>query len=200
MTSLPKKHTSRAARWSLVLAGLAILFSPAVAAEAPDSALDLKGLSQAALGVSQLTSEGAQCGLDLAQISHASSQLVMDAGIGLHDASDNRITISAITTRVGADQCATAVMLGAYAKESFFSTTTGWVQSGYIVLWQRSLMIATPIGQHATAVIGATRRLSAQLLEDWRAQNRTSALPNPAPGNGQRVASEIRSDTTKAAP
>jgi hypothetical protein len=200
MTSSPKKHLIRIARWGPVLLCLATLPGPATAAESLDLALDLKGMSDATLGVSQLTTEGAQCGLDLSQIGHAASQLVVDAGIGLHDAADSRITISAVTARIGADQCATAVMLGVYVKESFFSSAAGWVQSGYVVLWQRSLMVATPIGQHATAVAGAARRLSAQLLEDWRAQNRTSATPNAAPGTGRRVTAETRSGAAQTVP
>jgi hypothetical protein len=140
-------------------------------AAAPDSVADLTGLADATVGISQLTADGVQCGLDLSQIGAAARQSVSDAGITLRDEALNRVTISAVTARVGPDQCATALLLGVYAKQSFFSAAAGWVQSGYVVLWQRSLMVATPIGQHAAAVLAGTRRLSDQLLADWRAKN-----------------------------
>lgn len=159
---------------SLLLAGMPRL---GVAAEAVDSLVNLTGLSDATMGVSQLTADGVQCGLDLGRIGEVSHQAVANAGIAVRDDSTNRMTISAVTTRVGPDQCATAVLLGVYAKESFFNLSAGWVQSGYVVLWQRSMIVATPVGQHAAAVIDATRRLSGQMLVDWRAQN-----PLPAPG------------------
>jgi len=162
----------------LMLAGIE---HAGAAAPGPDSVADLTGLADATVGVSQVTADGVQCGLQLKQIGEAARQVVSDGGIALRDDTLNRVTISAVTARVGADQCATAVLLGVYAKQSFFSAAAGWVQSGYVVLWQRSLMVATPIGQHAAAVIGATRRLSDQLLADWRAKN-------PAPVTAARSA------------
>ena len=143
------------------------------------SEISLSGMTEATLGVSQLTADGIACGLDLAQIGEATHHILADAGLGLHDAADDRITVSAISARVGPDQCATAVMLGAYAKESFFSRAAGWVQSGYVVMWQRSAMVATPIGEHASRVLDATRRVAREMLADWQAQNRTPMAANP---------------------
>lgn len=140
-------------------------------AEAPKGLADLSGFTDATLGVSQITADGMQCGLQPEGIGDTARHVIVGSGIALRDGADNRMTLSAVTTRVGPDQCATAVLLGAYAKESFFSGAAGWVQSGYVVLWQRSMIVATPVGQHAAAVLDATRRLSNQLLVDWRAQN-----------------------------
>ncbi len=166
-------------RWTpiLLLMLLAATPRPSVAAEPADTTANLTGLADTTLGVSQVTPAGVQCGLQLDAIGTAAHRAVADAGIIVRDDSTNRATISAVTTRVGADQCATAVMLGVYAKESFFSASAGWIQSGYVVLWQRSMIVATPVGLHAAAVIDATRRLSDQMLTDWRARN-----PTPAPG------------------
>ena len=157
-------------------------------AATPDSVADLTGLADATVGISQLTADGVQCGLDLSQIGGAARQAVSDAGIALRDEALNRVTISAVSARVGPDQCATALLLGVYAKQSFFSAAAGWVQSGYVVLWQRSLMVATPIGQHAAAVLAGTRRLSDQLVADWRAKNLppvTAAARQTQPGATQ---------------
>jgi hypothetical protein len=174
-----------------------------VAAEAPKGLADLSGFADATLGVSQITADGVQCGLQPEGIGDAAHHVIVGSGIALHNGADNRLTLSAVTTRVGPDQCATAVLLGAYAKESFFSVEAGWVQSGYVVLWQRSVIVATPIGQHAAAVIDAARRLSDQMLVDWRAQNtppgRTAAQSDSirmVPGG--QVAAETAPKSSKA--
>ena len=159
-----------------VCALLALPAGAAPAASPQEGSITLTGLSEATLGVSQLTAEGVQCGLDVSQIGDQARHILADAGLTLRDGANDRITVSAVTARVGADQCATAVMVGAYAKESFFSAAAGWVQNGYVVMWQRSAMVATPIGQHAAGVIDATRRITRQLLADWRAQNRVAAV------------------------
>lgn len=199
MTTGARARTIEATRRCLLALSLAGLPALAVAAEGSESMLDLKGVTNATLGVSQLTADGVQCGLDLTQIGHAAHQPVADAGLAVREVSDNRITISAVTSRVGSDQCATTVMLGAYARETFFSSVVGWVQSGYVVVWQRALMVATPIGQHAAAVNSAARRLSEQMLADWRTQNRP--LPAAAaPAGGRRVAAETGTAATKASP
>jgi hypothetical protein len=164
-------------RW--ILCGLLLLMMApllgmprfAMAAGAAQGTADLTGLADTTMGVSQLTADGVQCGLNLTNIGATAHQLVTDAGIAVRDDSTNRMTISAVTTRVGSDQCASAVLLGVYAKESFFSASAGWVQSGYVVLWQRSVMVATPISLHAAAVVDAARRLTDQMLIDWRTHN-----------------------------
>jgi hypothetical protein len=204
-TRQPARPASFAAKmlWcgllSLLLAGLP---RPGVAAEAADSAVTLTGLSDATMGVSQLTADGVQCGLELGRIGEVAHQAVADAGIAVRDDSTNRMTISAVTTRVGPDQCATAVLLGVYAKESFFSLSAGWIQSGYVVLWQRSMIVATPVGQHAAAVIDATRRLSEQMLVDWRARNppppsAAAHGDNDRAGAGSRVATQAVPGTAR---
>lgn len=183
-TRMRKKARLGATRRIGWLSATLLLAAPC-AANAADDTADLTGLSDAALGVSQLTADGVHCGLDLERIGGAARRAFTDAGFSVHDDAQNRMTISAVTTRVGPDQCASAVMLGVYAKESFFSNITGWVQSGYVVLWQRSVMVATPIGAHGTAVLDATRRLSDQLLADWRSRNATPPGAGSHPEGGQ---------------
>lgn len=173
------------------------------AADAPKGVADLSGFADATLGISQITADGAQCGLQPDSIGNAARHIIIGGGIALQDAAANRMTLSAVTTRVGVDQCATAVLLGAYAKESFFSAQAGWVQSGYVVLWQRSVIVATPIGQHAAAVIDAARRLSDQMLVDWRAQNAQPGRASAQSGGtqvapGSQVASEAAPKSSKA--
>jgi hypothetical protein len=207
----PAHRTSRSARFvcraAMIVSGWLFLvllcgwLQPGIAAQAPDGQADLTGVADATMGVSQLTADGAQCGLELSRIGMAAHQTVADAGIALRDEASNRMTISAVTARVGQDQCATAVLLGVYAKESFFSATAGWVQSGYVVLWQRSVMVATPIGQHAAAVADATRRLTAQMLIDWRALNpRPMSAVQPGDTNRSGNSSRLATQTTPAAP
>jgi hypothetical protein len=209
MTKCRNDHHSQSARRATCLIRLAYcsLFAlflamprPAAAAQAADNNIDLTGLADSTVGVSQLTADGVQCGLEAQQIGETTHRAVTNAGIAVRDDSTNRMTISAVTTRVGPEQCASAVLLGVYAKESFFSATVGWVQSGYVVLWQRSLMVATPIGQHAAAVIDATRRLSDQMLADWRSRNPPPAVAGLQPGNANRVVTEATPAPPKATP
>jgi len=209
MTKFRNDHHSQSARQAICLIRLVYcsffaLFlampRPADAAQAADNNIDLTGLADSTVGVSQLTADGVQCGLEAQQIGETAHRAVTNAGIAVRDDSTNRMTISAVTTRVGPEQCASAVLLGVYAKESFFSATVGWVQSGYVVLWQRSLMVATPIGQHAAAVIDATRRLSDQMLADWRSRNPPPAVAGLQPGNANRVVTEATPAPPKATP
>jgi len=197
----PLRRLTRLATALTALAGWLLVSLPTatMAAETANKMADLTGLADVTMGVSQLTADGAQCGLAPGRIGEAAHQVVVAGGIALRDDSTNRVVISAVTTRVGPDQCATALLLGVYAKESFFSASAGWVQSGYVVLWQRSLMVATPIAQHAAAMTDATRRLSDQMLVDWRAQNPPPAATHGNIGqadNGSRLATQ----TSPAAP
>src|SRR5665213_1419285 len=130
LTYQPARPRAVAARvLSCCLLGLLLAGAPrsGMAAEAADSALNLTGLSDATMGVSQLTAAGVQCGLELGRIGEVAHQAVADAGIAVRDDSTNRVTISAVTTRVGPDQCATAVLLGVYARESFFNLSADWI-------------------------------------------------------------------------
>jgi hypothetical protein len=212
MTKFRNDHLSQSTRRAtcvirLVYCSLFALFlaipRPGTAAGSADNNIDLTGLADSTMGVSQLTADGVQCGLEVQQIGETAHRAVTNAGIAVRDDSTNRMTVSAVTTRVGPDQCASAVLLGVYAKESFFSATVGWVQTGYVVLWQRSLMVATPIGQHAAAVIDATRRLSDQMLADWRAHNPPPAVAGREtlqPGNAKQEVTEATPAAPKATP
>lgn len=168
----------RALAWSMaawLLAG-----APAMAAEAPATPpLDFEGLTEASLMASPLTVDSIQCGLDLDRLAAAARQKLADGGLALREGAPARVTVSAVTVRVpGTDHCATTVLLGVYAQESFFSASAGWLRTGYVVIWQRALMAATPVGAHAAAVGGVVGRLVEQMLAAWHAQAH-------GPGHGQ---------------
>ena len=160
--------------WAEVLLAsiLLIVTCGRVSAGEPEAAPNLRGLSEAMLGVSQVTADGTQCGLDPDRLGEPARQLLADAGLAVRDNVQDRIVISAVSTRAAGEQCATAVLMGVYSRETFFSSRIGWVGNGYVVLWQRSLVIATPLTQHPAAVGEAVRRLTEQVLDAWREQNR----------------------------
>jgi hypothetical protein len=173
------------AAWLLLACGL-----PAWAADPPATPpLDFEGLTEANLMASPLTADSIPCGLDLDRLAAAARQPLADGGLVLREGAPARITVSAMTVRVpGTGQCATTVLLGAYALESFFSSSAGWLRNGYVVIWQRALTIATPAGEHAAAVGGVVGRLAEQMLADWHAQ-----------GRGQSQAGRMVAQDNKAA-
>lgn len=169
-------------------AALLPVAAPALAADTPDGGLlGFQGIAEAALMASPLSADSVPCGLALEQLGDAARQSFENGGLALHDGAPTRVTVSAVTVRVlASEQCATTVLLGAYTLESFFSASAGWLKSGYVVIWQRTLMVATPVAQHPAAVTGAVRRLTEQMLSTWHEQNlRDQAVVQGKPGNGQ---------------
>lgn len=179
-------------RTAVLTVGCAILMTLAglARAEDPSQAASLAGINRATLGGSQLTADGASCGLALDHLLDMVREPVIEAGLDLTDDTATRLTLSAVTTRFPDGQCATAVLLGAYARESYFSATTGWVRSGYVVLWQRSIMVATSLTDHKTAVDGAARRLAMQMLAQRSEQTQSS----------RAIAAGAAASTTKSTP
>lgn len=161
------------------------------AAEPPAApALGFAGITAAALAASPLTADSVPCGLALDRLGRAARQALADGGLPLDDAAPVRVALSAVTIRLpddpgrmpGGGACATTVLLGVYALESFFSTSAGWLSHGYVVIWQRTLMVATPAEAHPAAVAGAIDRLAGQMLAAWHAANR------PPAGGADRLA------------
>ncbi len=163
-----------------VLALLCVLLLPVAGRAAeplPPPALGFAGITEAALVASPLSADSVPCGLALDRLGAAARQTLADGGLALHDAAPVRVALSAVTIRLpGGDACATTVLLGVYALESFFSASAGWLSHGYVVIWQRTLMVATPAERHPAAVGGAIDRLAGQMLAAWHAANR----PAPA--------------------
>ena len=172
-------------RAAIVTVGCVIVIGMAgpVRADDPTQNASLAGINRAILGGSQLTADGAGCGLALDHLLDTVREPVIDAGLELTGDAATRLTLSAVTARFHDGQCATAVLLGAYARESYFSATTGWLGHGYVVLWQRSMMVATPQADHKSAVDAAARRLAMQMLAQRAEQtdsNRAVAAGSPA--------------------
>ncbi len=177
-----------------VLCALAMLCP--LAARADDTSTpDLGAIDAVTLGISQITPDGVQCGLDPARLLQVARQALADSGILLRDDTPTRLTLSTITTRdaaAPAAPCATATMLGVYHRESFLSAQTGWLQNGFVVLWQRSLLLMTPTEAHASGVASSVRRIVAQFLADREAQRHRGPVAenNPTTGHSMRQAEE----------
>ncbi len=133
----PSRRLTRLASALAALAAWLLVSLPnaTMAAETLNSNGSLCHEADVTMGVSQLTADGAQCGLEPGRIGEAAHQVVVAGGIALRDDSTNRVVISAVTTRVGPDQCATALLLGVYAKESFPASSAAG--SSGLSLWQR---------------------------------------------------------------
>lgn len=164
-------------RWlRLAVAPLLVLALATPAVRAEDGLEDtLAHVDAVTIGISQITPDGVQCGLDPSRLLQVGMQALDNAGIAVRPDAATRITLSAITTQdtaMPSQPCATAVMLGAYRHETYFNADAGWVRSGYVVLWQRSILQLTPVASHPSGVAVGVRRLVAQFLEDYSAQHR----------------------------
>lgn len=144
---------------------------------------DLGAIDAVALGISPITPDGASCGLDPAQLLQVARQALDSAGVRMEAAAASRLTLSAVTERdAEAETCATATMAGVYRAESFFSAEAGWLERGYVVLWQRSLVRMTPAAAHPAAVAASVRRVVGQFLLDRANQRRAESRPEAATG------------------
>ncbi len=170
-----------------ILASLALAWAlPARAAEPVAPLLGLDGIAEAALLASPLSADSVPCGVELDRLGAAARKRMEDAGLAVRDGAAARVTLSAVSVRVpGTEQCVSTVLLGVYVLESFFSASAGWVKSGYVVVWQRTLMVATPVAQHPAAVDGAVGRLAAQMLAAWREQNHAGEARASEVGAGE---------------
>ena len=173
-----KRGRTVAVRRLAMLLALLLSTLPAAARSAGGTPADLAGIKGVRITISQTTPDASTCGIDLRELQPVVSGRLVSGGLAVDQAADVTITLSILT---GYDEstgvCASAPMLGAYRRVSYFDEKAGWLRSGQVVLWQRGTAAATPSSDHADALRAAVSRLSDTFLESWRNAN-TGGLAN----------------------
>lgn len=133
---------------------------------------DLAGVTGVQINISQTTPDALTCGVDLRNLLPLVSDGLVEGGLSVDPAADVTVTLSVLTGYDAATgMCASAPMLGAYRRVSYFDEKVGWLRSGQIVLWQRGTATTTASADHAGAVRLAVSALSGALLKSWRTDN-----------------------------
>jgi hypothetical protein len=154
-----------------ILAMAAAAPAPGRAAQ-PASDTDLRGIKGLRVTSSPVPPGAIDCNIDSAVLTHELEQQLAVGGMHPPKQGDDLATITVMSSAVGSGGlCSSAVMLGAYAKRSFFDDGVGWIRSGYVVIWQRGVMVSSPPSSQMDAVKQALSRLGAALLHDWEEQN-----------------------------
>lgn len=158
--------------WVMALAVGLLAGAPAgLRADGPTPA-DLAGVDAVRITVSQTTPDALTCGIDLRTLLPTVSETLADGGVPVDSAAEVTVTLSVLT---GYDDvtgaCASAPMLGAYRRVSFFDERAGWLRTGQVVLWQRGTATTTATAGHAEAARHAVSELALSFLSSWRTAN-----------------------------
>jgi len=161
-----------AAAGRVVLLGVLAAGIPATAWSAGSTEADLAGVRGVRVTISQTTPDAMSCGIDLRGLLPVVSAGLAKGGLTVDPSADVTVTLTVLTGYDGGSGvCASAPMLGAYRRVSFFDEKAGWLRSGQLVLWQRGTASATASSDHAEAVRQAVSSLSEAFLASWRDAN-----------------------------
>lgn len=162
-----------------LLLGLAAATSGPAAAQGIASDMDFRGMTSLRITASPTTVESLDCGLESTGLVRELQRQFESGGMKPTD-SDAALGVITILSARDSDRglCNSTIMLGAYKKASFFDKDVGWIRSGYVVVWQSAVLVASPAESHALQVRDALTRLGDALLGDWLTANRpaTSAV------------------------
>jgi len=173
MTRPLRTHAAALLVGSLLGAGLA---AGSAAAQGIASDMDFRGIQALRVTASPTTVESLDCGIESAALVRETQRNLEAGGIKSTDSDANLGVITILSARDGeSGLCNSTLMLGAYKKASFFDKDVGWIRSGYVVMWQSAVLVASPAESHPVQVRDALVRLGDALLGDWRTANRPAA-------------------------
>lgn len=133
---------------------------------------DLAGVTGVRITVSQTTPDAMACGIDLRDMIPLVTDGLSGGGLAIDPAAEVTVTLSVLTGYDSATGvCASAPMLGAYRRVSYFDENAGWLRSGQVVLWQRGTATATASADHPGAAQRAVSELSKAFLSSWQTDN-----------------------------
>lgn len=162
---------ARALRHVVPLAAL-LAATPGAASGAAGTDVDLAGVRAVRVAVSQTTPDAMNCGVDLRGLLPLVSEGLATGGLAVDPGAEVTVTLTVLTGyHSGTGVCASAPMLGAYRRVSFFDEQAGWLRNGQVVLWQRGAATATASADHGEAVRRVVGELSAAFLASWRKDN-----------------------------
>lgn len=170
----PSRNHAAALLVGGLLGGLAAVFpvTPA-SAQSLASDMDFRGVQALRITVSPTTVESLDCGIESIALVRELQHGLEAGGIKPTESDANLGVITILSVRDGdSGLCNSTLMLGAYKKASFFDKDAGWIRSGYVVMWQSAVLVASPAESHPVQVRDALARLGDALLGDWRTANR----------------------------
>lgn len=145
--------------------------APALARDA-EADVDLRGVTALRVTISPMSAAALECGLRSNDLLRDVQAGLAAGGISTSLEVEDLATITVITGREPTSGlCSSAVMLGAYARESFVDRRAGWIRTGYVVLWQSGVMVTSMPYEHADTVRDALDRLDDALLDSWHRSN-----------------------------
>lgn len=174
MTSHDRPYAPRRAlrRWLLAAAVAAVAASPASAQTSPTSDADLQGVSGLRVTLSPMSAASLECNLRGAELVSDTETKLSQGGMTSPQSDADLAIITVITGRDAATSlCSSALMLGAYGRESYVDDRVGWVRTGYVVLWQSGLMVTSSPQDHLETVRRALGGLGGAMLEEWHRAN-----------------------------
>lgn len=167
-----KRLSNVAAAGGIGLLAAALALIPATTRSEPAAVADLAGVSGVQINISQTTPDAMTCGVDLRVLVPLLSKELVAGGLSIDPEAEVTVTLSVLTGyHAASDVCASAPMLGAYRRVSYFDEKAGWLRNGQVVLWQRGTTTATASADHDQALRHAVSGLSGVLLESWRTDN-----------------------------
>ncbi len=171
---MTRSLSRRKATLAALLIGTALATtSPApVAAQEAAADVDLRGVTALRATIGPLSAAALECGLRGHVLLGDLEARLAAGGIAPAPQIGDLATITVITGHDAATGlCSSAVMLGAYARESFVDRRVGWIRTGYVVLWQSGVMVTSGAVDHADTVRDALDRLGDALIEEWHRSN-----------------------------
>lgn len=159
-----------------LLLGHGVAFDSPAAAQGLLSDMDFRGMDTLRVTASPMTVESLDCGLESSGLVRELRRQLDSEGMKSSDSDAALGVITVLSARNGdSGVCNSTLMLGAYKKASFFDKDVGWIRSGYVVVWQSAVLVASSAETHPVQVRDALARLGAALLTDWRGANRPTA-------------------------
>jgi hypothetical protein len=172
MISHDRPHARRRLRRLSALAAATLAAGPALAQTGPASDADLKGVSGLHVTLSPMSAASLECNLRGAELVSDTETKLSQGGMTSPATEDDLAIVTVITGRDAATGlCSSALMLGAYGRESYVDDRVGWVRTGYVVLWQSGLMVTSSPQDHLDTVRRALGGLGDAMLEEWHRAN-----------------------------
>jgi hypothetical protein len=168
-------HNSMYGFIRLAIVILAFDFAAPAAAQDVAADMDFRGVSAIHITASPMSVESIDCNIDGSYLVRELQRQFEGDGLAKSADFDTLAVITVLSAREGGSgPCNSAVMLGAYKKASFFDNEAAWLRTGYVVIWQSALLVASPADTHLVLARDSLARLGQVMLKEWKDANSTS--------------------------
>lgn len=153
---------------------LVAIWAANASAAAQSSDMDFRGVSAVHVTVSPMSVESTDCNIDGDYLARELLRQFEGEGLAGSGSTDILAVITVLSAREGGASCSSALMLGAYKKVSFFDHDAEWLRTGYVVIWQSALLVASPADTHLALARDSLNSLGEAMLKEWRSANDVS--------------------------